>query len=171
MAMKTTLLFTTLYILYISIKINAFNVDTRRFPDLFDRSLGRFQRSMEKPGIDTVFLRFRNGWENFNTFFFFSGCLRACKKPNGHVCGSDGKTYGSSCSLRNAACLNPEKLIVRQCQGRCPCPSKNESKQKGQARNSFTMTKELFDGGQGEKPDDDEGLLDDDSEIENIYGK
>ena len=71
MAMKTTLLFTTLYILYISIKINAFNVDTRRFPDLFDRSLGRFQRSMEKPGIDTVFLRFRNGWENFNTFFFF----------------------------------------------------------------------------------------------------
>ena len=30
------------------------------------------------------------------------------------------------------------------------------------------MTKELFDGGQGEKPDN-EGLLD--SEIENIYGK
>ena len=73
MAMKTALLFTTLYILYISIKINAFNVDTRRFPELFVRSLGRFQRSMEKPGIDTVSLRFRNGWENFNTFlsFFF----------------------------------------------------------------------------------------------------
>ena len=60
MAMKTTLLFTTLYILYISIKINAFNVDTRRFPELFDRSLGRFQRSMEKPGtLCSRFMRFR----------------------------------------------------------------------------------------------------------------
>ena len=71
MAMKTALLFTTLYILYISIKINAFNVDTRRFPELFVRSLGRFQRSMEKPGIDAVSSRFRNGWENFNTFLSF----------------------------------------------------------------------------------------------------
>ena len=43
------------------------------------------------------------------------------------VCGSDGMTYGSDCSLKLAACQNPFLTIIKQCEGQCPCHPKETS--------------------------------------------
>ena len=43
------------------------------------------------------------------------------------VCGSDGMTYGSDCSLKLAACQNPFLTIIKQCEGQCPCHPKGTS--------------------------------------------
>ena len=100
----------------------------------------------------------------------FADCREYCNNDRAYVCGSGGKTYRNDCSLRNAACLNPHLKIVKHCEGRCPCP-----KHKGKARNTglemadaYYDTTGLFDDGPSfERKQDDVGLLNDDTEIQN----
>ena len=50
-----------------------------------------------------------------------------CQQIFDPVCGSDGMTYGSDCSLKLAACQNPFLTIIKQCEGKCPCHPKGTS--------------------------------------------
>ena len=65
------------------------------------------------------------------------------------VCGSNNKTYQNDCKLENAACLNPNLRIVKNCYGRCPCQNTNSKpKRKGANRNGYGLYPGLFDNGQ-----------------------
>ena len=55
----------------------------------------------------------------YTCHLLFSGCFSICGRIFAPVCGSDGNTYGSSCSLKNTACESGDVNLKVDYGGEC----------------------------------------------------